>query len=639
MDKLWKHQQLDNNIELRAKKQSTKWEILVTSFIINALVPTTFCSFGIYIMCLEDIHIKVSETIWNPTIFLVSFIISKPWCQELAEFWVENGKKSGRWWTILGVIIAAISIAANLMTNSIFLNTIVTGILAGSGVSIVLEYVKSNVNDHFQLQNPLIRVVDEAALAIGQFIIPHLTYGFIRLYTLQYAPILQSTILIQIIPSILLLKNSLIGLPTIKSRYSDFQRPLALLTDQEMVVFNAEHVTATPEVNTNENGSNLSTFRQWKSLPNISQTEEVLQSNQTQENEQDNKNDNIVEEIVKDNENIPENPNTNIFRLKTEYGVEILPEIPEENEDTCSVISSNTNVYNKNLNRLSVISTKLDEMILRQDAKDVYITDSKDGVLSISNEHSYKILSENTNYNSILSPYKTYRVKKSYRYLKHYIYDWFLRPLKLSLKLNSFYLTLFANLSLYLSWYSFLCFIPVFTKLIDASSLIGLHEPVFIISIAAFLWIVFLIITPWIADLPKRHLKIIFIFGTILKGIGFFVFANSSNHETVTFGSIIFGFGFGAASFTLMTVIKECLGVRNWSLLKKTLYTFTGLTILIFVNLIHRKLNDFNGLTFYFKLIGGFEIFVGLYWFICHIIYMTNNNINSRWNSIDSMYN
>lgn len=35
MDKLWKHQQLDNNIELRAKKQSTKWQVLVTSFIIN----------------------------------------------------------------------------------------------------------------------------------------------------------------------------------------------------------------------------------------------------------------------------------------------------------------------------------------------------------------------------------------------------------------------------------------------------------------------------------------------------------------------------------------------------------------------------------------------------------------------------
>lgn len=119
----------------------------------------------------------------------------------------------------------------------------------------------------------------------------------------------------------------------------------------------------------------------------------------------------------------------------------------------------------------------------------------------------------------------------------------------------------------------------------------------------------------------------------------FSVFANSTNHETVTFGSIIFGFGFGAASFTLMTVIKECLGVRNWSLLKKTLYTCTGLIILIFVNLVHRKLNDYNGLTVYFQLIGGFEIFVGFYWFICHIIYMTNNNINSRWNSIDSMYN
>lgn len=206
--------------------------------------------------------------------------------------------------------------------------------------------------------------------------------------------------------------------------------------------------------------------------------------------------------------------------------VNILPRIEEVDEEVSEdEIEGNKNnglILNDNLKRMSVISTKLEELIIKDD-EEIVLDINNLKTLSETSKNDIQIVNntEETNNNCDIMV-KNLRRKNHYgRRLKWCCFSIFnitLRPAFRSLRIMEFYPCLITNIHSMLSPLIFLCFVAFKAHYIVQER--NHTELSIIYSITAFAYLVFLITLPWISEISKKNLKYIYIVGCVLSAVG-----------------------------------------------------------------------------------------------------------------------
>lgn len=170
-------------------------------------------------------------------------------------------------------------------------------------------------------------------------------------------------------------------------------------------------------------------------------------------------------------------------------GVTILPQIPEENEDSSSI---NHELARKSLNNANL---SVDSLL--------------NSNLSLHNTNkSYK--------NECCSPYGQYLWRRRWRNGKYFLLDCIVEPVMTSLKLYEFHLVLFSKVVLTISMSLFIIAFPYMAMVKNQH--FSKTDANFLTVYIAFSWILFFLISlPLAGKLSDKKMKFCFVFGVLMS--------------------------------------------------------------------------------------------------------------------------
>lgn len=210
-----------------------------------------------------------------------------------------------------------------------------------------------------------------------------------------------------------------------------------------------------------------------------------------------------------------------------------MPEILEENEEEDPQKESDdqnkrNSIINKDINRLSVISSKLEEMIVRNEQKDAEITINfnKDGDtvsygVTDSNAAIFQKSSQvHKQSNCCCSPYQRFRWKRRFKSFFDFVLSLTITPLVTTFKIVNFYPCWFSVTHSMLSPLIFLNYMPILAK--EDIQYGDIPEVAFLLSMVAFAYICFLITLPWVADISKRKMRYLYIIGAFISAMALY---------------------------------------------------------------------------------------------------------------------
>lgn len=364
------------------------------------------------------------------------------------------------------------------------------------------------------------------AQAVGQCIFPHILSFIINKYGLDMTYLLWSGIMLQTLPAILFINVDCdVKRPISYSRYSDVSKTYAIFNNDKT---NNDFV--------NEMQLDDLSKKCWKSPSddNLHYSEIDIHNDNVDDDDENN--------VTITPPPSPEEKRRNIF------GVEILPEIPEESEDNTDSDEDESekrkktdNQFSTAIKRFSALGDNLDEYISKQIRKDsineishnndygeIEVTyDNISPVTEITHEkvfgsYSFRCQSWYLNMKRkiYIPSYKLYRIRRRTMYCLHIINDTFIKPLTRSLSYWKFYPALLLSFSKCTLTAISLPLLPLIS--LEIRSKIHLTEMNFLISLHAFTWICFLLSTPWLASISKRNFKYILVTGLLISTIALF---------------------------------------------------------------------------------------------------------------------
>lgn len=372
----------------------------------------------------------------------------------------------------------------------------------------------------------LIRGTCFAGQAVGQALFPHLLTELIETYGYSFSFIVYSGILLQALPAILLLRvNDSVKKPLSFSRYSDLAKTYAIFSNEGL-----DNNYYTAEVQLHDLSKKC-----WKSPSDDNLHREVDLNN---------------DEVGFENDNptitpppSPEEKRRNIF------GVEILPEIPEESEDEDEEFYASDKDVNMNkkrlsnaIKRLSTLGDSLDDYITKQIRRDSRQSENSDINEYSEVEVTYDNISPVTDiqrekiFNSFsfrchsayasmrrrmwMPSYRVYIIKRRLLYFMYNLNDTFIKPLTRSLSCWKFYPSLLlAFTKLSLTGISFVLLPILGTQILPPISTTEIN---FFMSLHGFTWVCFLLSTPWLAQTPKRNYKYVAVLGLVTSTVACF---------------------------------------------------------------------------------------------------------------------
>lgn len=408
--------------------------------------------------------------------------------------------------------------------------------IAGIGSSLVLSQIDFVITDLFQVNINRVRLLGQYGQALGQCTMPYLTMVLFHFYGHSMGYLLLSCSVLQLLPVILFLKTATLQQPKTVLQQRSYVRAYSLFEDDMSVASGLNDVQLVDL-----------TKKSWKSP-----SDENL-SEQTEEFEED--------PDVEEYENVNETAATE-NKTKNLYGVDILPQIleesensdtdGEENESSDSHKSGTVKIRDKkkvndDIKRLSVISDKLDEIIIKSeipepsegvknnvtmalpslskmgDGKSEYsIVRRTSNSMDWLNDTSHLEYSRNAlpDFRCCCASYSCYRTKRKLRNAFDYSKETFIRPLKLSLKTLQFYPALLLKVcSIFIP-----CCLSSLVALLanDIKPILSFAELGFVLSVHGIAWLTFLILFPWMTAIPKSKYKYIAAFGCFASAFGSF---------------------------------------------------------------------------------------------------------------------
>lgn len=255
--------------------------------------------------------------------------------------------------------------------------------------------------------------------------------------------------------------------------------------------------------------------------------------------------DEFVNQVYEDDANAtitpppsPEEKRRNIF------GVEILPEIPEESEESDenedeqndTKMDNNKKRLSVAIKRLSTMGDSFSEYIMKHSRRDSQssLSESREyeeievtyGNISPVTEIQRERMLDSFSYRcqsafaSIrrrlwMPSYRVHRIKRRMSYFKYSLNDTFIKPLSRSLSCWRFYPSLLLCWSKLSITAISLVFLPMIAT--EMHPKISLIEVNFLITLHGFTWICFLLCTPWLAQTVKRNFKYVAVAGLIMS--------------------------------------------------------------------------------------------------------------------------
>lgn len=222
-------------------------------------------------------------------------------------------------------------------------------------------------------------------------------------------------------------------------------------------------------------------------------------------------------------EEIPRSPLP--LRFKNDMGVEILPEIPEEDE-SCDETSRKIST---DIKRLSKISDRFEEIIGKNKRNDgpnmvMGLTELENSFHRRSRKRKRPKFFQDFSRNSAgcCSPYRKYIFRKRLRSLALILFDTFIKPLNTSLKCFYFYPSLCCKTCMALTYVVYISIIPHVALVNGANYSVDITEAVFLLTFISVAWCFFLISLPWVINMSKVKIRVLHILGLLLTSGSYF---------------------------------------------------------------------------------------------------------------------
>ncbi|KAJ0179473.1 hypothetical protein K1T71_005185 [Dendrolimus kikuchii] len=566
---------------------SWRWPLLISVVFLNICLSSPVLSYGVFLVHLSELNIPTWLGLAAPTLYILTYGLTQCWCREAADSW--GGTIGYRVLAAVGLVIVVVSLLICAFIP-LHIQPFVYGILGGLGSSLLSAQVDAVLFDTYDTRLALIRGLCFAGQAVGQALFPHIITALIDYYGYSNSFIVFAALMLQTLPAILLMRvDDSIRRPVSFSRYSDLAKTYAIFSND-----NIENNYYATELQLHDLGKKC-----WKSP-----------SDDNLHREFDSK-----DEASYDNEIVttitpppsPEEKRRNIF------GVEILPEIPEESEesddDEDRFVTDKDKSRNKikrlsvAIKRLSTLGDSLDDCISKQIRRDSHHSVNSDNKEYSEVEVTYDNISPVTDiqrekiFNSFsfrcqsayasmrrriwMPSYRVYSIRRRLVYFMYNVNDTFVKPLTRSLSCWRFY----PSLLLAFSKLSLTAISLVLLPMIGTQThpKISTSDSNFLLSLYGFTWICFLLSMPWLATTPKRNYQYIALIGLIVSTAACFVLAEATSHDTISIGCVVAGFGYGAISTCWETTVQDYVGARKWSKIHSPLETLSSCVLTVFV--------------------------------------------------------
>ncbi|GLV35674.1 uncharacterized protein CBL_01175 [Carabus blaptoides fortunei] len=549
-------------------RKKLKWLNFIALFFIQFLISQIVLSYGIYTIHFIQNKFSISEALWPPIIFLASSKILGPWCRDIAERYYEYHFRP---FMFVGVLMCSFGISLCAFSKSPLINGLLFGILGGFGSNLIINFLQCHLLDMFPYQTQIILGIQHLGIAVGLFITPHILQLLFDSF--------QSIPLTFLIHGALILHVLLVVLPLKRSKMS---------TNQNLTAYN--------NIGTRDDDG--------KEMINMTNIKKHL--NSTNDRNWKSPSDNMTLQCEDcDNDEISEKPPSPIPQHKINMGVDVLPQIIEEDEEETDD-DANTNskrnslLMTNNIKRLSVISSKFEELIVRNEDESVNeispikqtetMSDASKSnydftINPIDNHvHNLIVIDASTVHsnNVYCTPYLRYKCHRNMKYIYQFVKDMTVIPVLTSLRIIEFYPSLLTTLHSMLSPLIFLNFIAFQPNRKEKD--INVTELSFMFTITGFAYLVFLITLPWITEISKRNLKYLYMSASLISAFGIYLFLKTDTDDFRVLSCLIYGFGFGIESYLKEIVLKESLGVTNWSKTEGTLDCLSGILLIIFIS-------------------------------------------------------
>ncbi|XP_072942154.1 uncharacterized protein [Epargyreus clarus] len=562
----------------RGQSATWRWSLLFSVVFLNICLPNLVLSYGAFWVQLSHFEVPLWLGLVTPSVFILTFSLTQCWFREAADSW--GGSVGYRVMAGLGLsmVVASLLVCAFIPYK---LQPFIYGVLGGMGSSLISAQVDAVIFETYDTRLGIIRGICFAGQAVGISLFPHLISVLIEYFGFSFAHIVLSGIMLQALPAILLLKvDESHRRPVSFSRYKDTSETYMVYRNDAM-----DNYYST-ELQLHDMGKKC-----WKSPSD----------------------DNLHrEEGLDDEENdtgtitpppSPEEKRRNLF------GVDILPEIPEESEesdvDEKDIDENNVNKNKKRLDvaikRLSVIGDNFDEYISKQVRKDSHGDNDTSNYREV--EVTYDHISPQTDIQTeklmdsfsfrchstyvsfkrklCIPSYRIYRIRRRALYLMYNINDTFIKPLTRSLSCWEFYPALLLSFAKQCLTAVFLTLIPMIA--LQVRPKISLFETNFLMSLLGFTWICFLLCTPWLAQTPKRNFKYVAVLGLIISIAACIVLGEANNHDLLSIGCVVAGLGYGAVSSCSETAVQDFIGARKWPKIHSPLEILSAVLLVLFM--------------------------------------------------------
>ncbi|KAM3967944.1 uncharacterized protein ACR2FA_003943 [Aphomia sociella] len=623
-------------INRRIEGVTWNWPLLVSVVFLNICLPSLVYTYGVLLVNSEVLGVSIWQGLATPTIYILTYSLTQCWCRDAADSW--GGSVGYRVMASMGLMCVVLSLFLCAFL-SYFYHPYVYGILGGFGSSLLSAQVDAVIFDTYDTHLGTIKGLCFAGQAVGQSLFPHIITALIDYYGYSFSYIVLSGIMLQTLPAVMFLKvDETIKRPVSFSRY----------TDKTYAIFSNEVLGNgyTSELQLHDLGKKC-----WKS-PSDDNLHREAEINVDISEYDDDVNATITPPPS------PEEKRRNIF------GVEILPEIPEESEDSDdnepSINDKDINHLKKKrfssaIKRLSILGDSFDEYIMKQIRRDsdkgdslsreyteVEVTyDNISPVTDIQREKIFNSFSFRCQscYASFrrrmrMPSYRIYRFKRRMMYLMYSINDTFIKPLTRSLSCWRFYPALilcFSKLSLTAIS---LVLMPVVASQVQPT--ISMTDINLLFSLHGFTWICFLLCIPWLTQTPKRNFKYVTVIGLIISSGACFLLAEAKNHDLLSIGCVIAGLGYGAVSSCWETAVQDFVGLRKWPKFHSTMETLSGMLLCGFCLGISFLVDHEGGLQLTLFILSGILAGITVIWTILAMVSLYLTKVRSlrlgrRW--------
>ncbi|XP_018335081.1 uncharacterized protein LOC112906733 isoform X2 [Agrilus planipennis] len=528
-------------------------KLLLGEFLLTSL----FLSYGIYLTeFVRGELLSYQFALWTPITFVTVWFITNP----ISEL-IHKGRKNEH-----SQIICLI--AALLLTFSIFicsfslpwvkLQILNYGVIGGVSTSIILTQIKLEAEIEFQSHLKIMEIVSQTSRAISLLVFPHLIGLLIPWVGSFKAQTIHSAIILHIIPIILIKNDDNHVLGSSNSILSRYRTIPGLINSQEMIDLGSPTRKKFVEFDSNETSSSSSN------------------------NSSSSSNNFSVDEESEDDEI------AQLGDFKNEMGVHVLPQIPEESE-------TDEDEENSHINRLSVLSDKLQEIIVKDEntSEPLVLSVREINKSSVNNIYlvdsdSKTIINEDCYANRMkccsiinLSPYQKYKYKRCRKEIFCFLQEKILKKMRFCFSLREFYVLLITKSLITFGIVVFVTTIPylLLENKKDEDLILSAVDCPIVLSAISVMWIFHLFAIPWFPNLSKTQKHVIFVVGLLVVNFSLLPTVGLSNDIIIIF-CLIFGLGNGILIHYEETMYSEFIGTLNWAECKESVNVLSGILIL-----------------------------------------------------------